>query len=108
MNKQIAAEIGIAETTVKIHRGNVMKKMGAKSLADLARMAEMLGIRRAKPSGAKPKYDCTSGFATHFPLGGCATASALYPRQEGPSCQRYRLFQSLMTMHPSAPRRAVF
>jgi FixJ family two-component response regulator len=48
MNKQIAAEIGIAEITVKIHRGNVMKKMGAKSLADLVRMAETLGIRRAK------------------------------------------------------------
>jgi FixJ family two-component response regulator len=48
MNKQIAAEIGIAEITVKIHRGNVMKKMGAKSLADLVRMAEMLGIRRTE------------------------------------------------------------
>ena len=46
MNKQIAAEIGIAEITVKIHRGHVMKKMGAKSLADLVRMAATLGIRR--------------------------------------------------------------
>lgn len=46
MNKQIAAEIGIAEITVKIHRGQVMKKMGAKSLADLVRMAEMLEIHR--------------------------------------------------------------
>lgn len=45
MNKQIAAEIGLAEITVKIHRGQVMKKMGAKSLADLVRMAEMLEIR---------------------------------------------------------------
>jgi FixJ family two-component response regulator len=49
MNKQIAAEIGLAEITVKIHRGHIMRKMGAKSLADLVRMAEMLGIRRAKP-----------------------------------------------------------
>jgi FixJ family two-component response regulator len=48
MNKQIAAEIGIAEITVKIYRGNVMKKMGAKSLAELVRMAETLGVRRAK------------------------------------------------------------
>lgn len=46
MNKQIAAEIGLAEITVKIHRANVMKKMGAKSLADLVRTAETLGIRR--------------------------------------------------------------
>ena len=49
MNKQIAAEIGLAEITVKIHRGHLMRKMGARSLADLVRMAEMLGIRRAKP-----------------------------------------------------------
>ena len=44
MNKQIAAEIGIAEITVKIHRGHIMRKMTAKSLPDLVRMAEMLGI----------------------------------------------------------------
>lgn len=48
MNKQIAAQIGIAEITVKIHRGHVMKKMGARSLADLIRMAEAIGIH-AKP-----------------------------------------------------------
>ena len=49
MNKQIAAEIGLAEITVKIHRGHIMRKMGARSLADLVRMAEMLGVRRPKP-----------------------------------------------------------
>jgi FixJ family two-component response regulator len=49
MNKQIAAEIGLAEITVKIHRGHIMRKMGAKSLADLVRMAEALGIGPAKP-----------------------------------------------------------
>jgi FixJ family two-component response regulator len=48
MNKQIAAELGLAEITVKIHRGHIMKKMGAKSLADLVRRAETLGIRRTK------------------------------------------------------------
>jgi FixJ family two-component response regulator len=48
MNKQIAAELGLAEITVKIHRGHIMKKMGAKSLADLVRKAETLGIRRTK------------------------------------------------------------
>ena len=42
MNKQIAAEIGVSEITVKFHRHNVMKKMDAKSLADLVRMAESL------------------------------------------------------------------
>jgi FixJ family two-component response regulator len=49
MNKQIAAEIGIAEITVKIHRGHIIKKMGTRSLADLVRITEMLGIRRAQP-----------------------------------------------------------
>jgi FixJ family two-component response regulator len=48
LNKQIAAEIGIAENTVKVHRGNVTKKMGAKSLAELVRMADLLGVRRTK------------------------------------------------------------
>ena len=48
MNKQIAAEMSISEITVKIHRGHAMKKMGARSFADLVRMAEVLGIRRAQ------------------------------------------------------------
>jgi FixJ family two-component response regulator len=53
MNKQIAAEIGIAEITVKIHRGHIMKKMGTRSLADLVRIAEMLGIRHDQPLRSK-------------------------------------------------------
>jgi FixJ family two-component response regulator len=44
MNKQVAGEIGITETTVKVHRGQVMRKMGARSLADLVRMAEILEL----------------------------------------------------------------
>ena len=48
MNKQIAADLGVSEITVKVHRGNVMRKMGAKSLADLVRMADGLGIRRER------------------------------------------------------------
>jgi FixJ family two-component response regulator len=46
MNKQVAAEMDVSEITAKVHRGNVMRKMGAKSLADLVRMADLLGIRR--------------------------------------------------------------
>jgi len=44
MNKQAAGEIGISEVTVKVHRHNVMRKLGAKSLADLVRMADALGV----------------------------------------------------------------
>ena len=51
MNKQIAAELDLAEITVKIYRGHIMKKMQARSLADLIRMTETLGIRPVKPSG---------------------------------------------------------
>jgi FixJ family two-component response regulator len=47
MNKQIAGELGVSEITVKVHRGNVMRKMGAKSLAELVRMADALGVRRS-------------------------------------------------------------
>ena len=48
MNKQTAGEIGVSEITVKVHRGNVMRKMGAKSLAELVRMADALDVRRTK------------------------------------------------------------
>ena len=46
MNKQVAAEFGVSEITIKFHRGNVMRKMGARTLADLVRMADILGVRR--------------------------------------------------------------
>ena len=44
LNKQIAAEIGTSEITVKVHRGHVMRKMNADSVADLVRMASRLGV----------------------------------------------------------------
>jgi len=47
MNKQIAADLNLSEITVKVHRGNVMHKMGAKSLAELVRMADRLGLSAA-------------------------------------------------------------
>lgn len=48
MNKQIAGILKLSEITVKIHRGNAMKKMQARSLADLVKMVEMLGINRTR------------------------------------------------------------
>jgi FixJ family two-component response regulator len=45
MNKQVAARMGLSEITVKIHRGSVMRKMEAQSLADLVRIAELLNVR---------------------------------------------------------------
>jgi FixJ family two-component response regulator len=47
MSKQIAAQIGLSEITVKVHRSHIMKKMEARSVADLVRMAEALGVKPA-------------------------------------------------------------
>jgi FixJ family two-component response regulator len=46
MNKQIAAKLGVTEITIKVHRGNVMRKMSAKSLAELIRMSDALELKR--------------------------------------------------------------
>jgi FixJ family two-component response regulator len=45
LNKQVAAELGVSELTVKVHRRRVMRKMGAASLADLVRMADRLWVK---------------------------------------------------------------
>jgi FixJ family two-component response regulator len=49
LNKQIAGDLGISEITVKVHRGQVMRKMRASSLPDLARMADRLKLNAASP-----------------------------------------------------------
>jgi FixJ family two-component response regulator len=48
MNKQVAGNLGLSEITVKIHRASVMKKMGCQTLADLVRMASLLGLDTSK------------------------------------------------------------
>ena len=53
LNKQIAGELGTTEETIKVHRGRVMRKMGAGSLADLVRMAGKLKI--SSETGVLPK-----------------------------------------------------
>jgi FixJ family two-component response regulator len=53
LNKQIAGELGTTELTIKAHRGRVMRKMNAASLADLVRMAEKLKISPPQPSSTK-------------------------------------------------------
>jgi FixJ family two-component response regulator len=54
LNKQIAARLGVSEITVKIHRRNLMQRVQAKSLPDLVRMAESLGIHESAPSPDVP------------------------------------------------------
>jgi FixJ family two-component response regulator len=49
LNKQIAADLGVSEITVKVHRGQAMRKMRASSLPDLARMADQLQLTPTKP-----------------------------------------------------------
>lgn len=53
VNKQIAAELGLSLVTVKVHRGQVMRKMEAKSVPELVRMADRLGSSPAEPPGAR-------------------------------------------------------
>jgi FixJ family two-component response regulator len=55
LNKQIGFELGISEITVKIHRGRVMNKMGAQSLAELVRMTERLELPTAKDQSVKTR-----------------------------------------------------
>jgi FixJ family two-component response regulator len=49
-NKQIAGELGVTDATVKIHRRNIMRKMRARSLAELVKMGDMLALPTAKPN----------------------------------------------------------
>jgi FixJ family two-component response regulator len=46
LNKQIAGDLGTVEKTIKVHRGRVMEKLGVRSVADLVRLAEKVGISR--------------------------------------------------------------
>jgi FixJ family two-component response regulator len=55
LNKQIAAELGTSEITVKVHRAQAMKKMHADSLADLVRIAERLGVNGPKRTPSLPE-----------------------------------------------------
>jgi FixJ family two-component response regulator len=97
MNKQVAARAGLAEGTVKIYRGQVMRKMGAKSLVDLVRMGERLGLHQnesqhrsaidvQRSPHARPSSDESKTLASEPPL-------ASQPADSPP--RRYR--------HKSAP-----
>ena len=56
MNKQIAGHLGVSEMTVKVHRSQVMHKMQAKSVIDLVRMTDKLGLAIRKAQSPKPKH----------------------------------------------------
>jgi len=52
LNKQVANDIGITESTVKVHRVNLMRKMKARSLPELSRMADLLKVRHQQPQSS--------------------------------------------------------
>jgi FixJ family two-component response regulator len=66
MNKQIAKDIGIAEVTAKVHRHKLMKKLGARSLPDLVRMAGILGLPHAK--GERGEWQINDHHISHHTL----------------------------------------
>ena len=61
LNKQIAAALGLTEITIKVHRGNAMRKMQARSLADLVRMADRLGVTHAPAGNAASRLGTATG-----------------------------------------------
>lgn len=66
LNKQAADELGIAEKTIKVHRARAMEKMGAESVADLVRMADILGIHWENVCGADNKEQIPrTGISSH-------------------------------------------
>jgi Bacterial regulatory proteins, luxR family len=66
MNKQIAKEIGLAEVTTKVHRHKIMKKLGARSLPDLVRMASIL--RLPHPKGERGEWQINDHHNSHHSL----------------------------------------
>ena len=60
-NKQLAAELGLSEITVKAHRGSAMRKMGARSLAELVRMADVVGEAMIKNEHSAPARNDVAG-----------------------------------------------
>ena len=100
MNKQSAAEMGVSEITVKIHRGHAMRKMHAKSLADLVRMAELLGVRRSKRRELSHPLNLSMSFL-HSPRGRKFRDGGCHRRQGQRHCNRLPWFPSLTMMNPS-------
>ena len=115
MNKQVAAKTGLAESTVKIHRGQVMRKMGAKSLADLIKMAQIIDLHgngfRHRPSSELEvasdacASDPRSGKTAHGSIGDFATPDSRHAALAGQALkqQPLRWLQRVEPMRGGGP-----
>jgi FixJ family two-component response regulator len=105
MNKQVAAKTGLAEPTVKMHRGQAMRKMGAKSVADLVKMAEILEMHgnsfRHPPSS---ELEVASGACASDPRPG-KTAHGLIGDFATPDSRHAMLAAQVLKQQPWNPRR---